>query len=175
MRQRCSDPNAYQYHRYGGRGIKVCARWKCFENFLADMGERPSKAHSLDRIDNDKGYSPKNCRWATRKEQGRNCATNRRVTFRGRTLTVIEWSEMTGISQDVLLSRFNNGWSIRRALTARIRKYRKTTPALTSHQVQEIRRRLALGERGTDLAPEFGVTKGTISAIKHHHLFKGLK
>lgn len=72
MRNRCRNPDAHNYGRYGGRGIKVCERWDVFENFLADMGPKPGKGYSIERRDNDGDYEPSNCKWATATEQSRN-------------------------------------------------------------------------------------------------------
>lgn len=72
MRQRCGNPKNSRYGNYGGRGIKICSRWNKFENFYADMGTRPSKSHSINRIDNDGDYRPDNCCWSTRSEQQKN-------------------------------------------------------------------------------------------------------
>ena len=116
MKNRCSSEKTKSYKNYGGRGIFVCERWDKFENFLEDMGERPPSLE-LDRINNDGPYSPDNCRWTTRKENGRNRRTNRFLTFNGETKTIAEWAESLSMKRLTLMSRLHKGWSVDRALT----------------------------------------------------------
>lgn len=98
MLARCRNPNFPGFRYYGARGISVCERWLSFQNFLADMGERPSLDHSIDRIDSGRGYEPSNCRWATHKEQRRNQKRNRQVERSDglRFRTMAEAAEATG-------------------------------------------------------------------------------
>lgn len=124
MRQRCYNPKAKHYHRYGGRGISVCERWmSSFTNFKEDMGNRPSPDHSLDRINNDGNYEPSNCRWATKKVQNNNRHDNARIVVDGVEKTITEWSEHYGISRSTIYSRINVlGYDPARALTQPIRR-----------------------------------------------------
>lgn len=116
MLERCTQKNHRYFWRYGGRGIIVCERWHRFENFLSDMGERPV-GMTLDRFPNGDGnYEPHNCRWATLKEQGRNRSTNNLLTLDGRTATIAEWVEITGILRHVICGRLQRGWSVERTL-----------------------------------------------------------
>lgn len=129
MKARCSNPNRIGWKDYGGRGIRVCDRWSGpdgFANFLADMGPRPSKAHTLDRKNNDGPYDPDNCRWATRREQARNFRRNVRLTYKGETLTLVEWGERLQVSADAIGARLSRGWSPERALTEPVKAQRRT-------------------------------------------------
>ncbi|MDO9402062.1 MAG: hypothetical protein Q7T46_11545 [Polaromonas sp.] len=99
MIQRCERPHHPQYASYGGRGIGVCERWHEAAAFLADMGEAPAR-HTLERIDNEKGYSPENCRWATHKEQLRNRRNTVWATLDGQTKSLAEWCEIRGYERD---------------------------------------------------------------------------
>ncbi len=117
IKSRCTNPNAKGYHNYGGRGITICKRWRSFENFLKDMGDRPSRKHSLDRKNNSKGYFKANCQWSTRDEQAANKRTVPVLRFRGKNAPRPTWAKEFGIKLPTLNSRLARGWSVKRALT----------------------------------------------------------
>ena len=104
MGQRCNNPKNPDYPRYGGRGITVCERWMTFENFLADMGEKP-RGQSIDRINNNGNYEPGNCKWATQREQVRNSSHMRLITCNGETLCFKDWAARLKISPSSLYRR----------------------------------------------------------------------
>jgi hypothetical protein len=115
---RCTDPTHKSFKDYGGRGIKVCERWLKFENFLADVGLRPSPLHSIDRFPNNNGnYEPGNVRWATDTEQQNNRRNNRLVEWNGETHTIAEWAALRGLNHGALLKRIDAGWDPERAMT----------------------------------------------------------
>lgn len=95
MNQRCNNPNDPQFSDYGGRGIKICPEWKEFAAFFADMGKRPSGT-TIDRIDANKGYSPDNCRWATKVQQQNNRRSNVVIEMDGQAKTLTEWCVALG-------------------------------------------------------------------------------
>lgn len=107
---RCERPNNPHYSQYGKRDIRVCERWLNVENFVADMGHAPI-GMTIDRIDNNKGYEPGNCRWATNKEQSRNKRTNNNITINGRTRCVTDWATEIGMSLSGFRKRLKLGWT----------------------------------------------------------------
>lgn len=124
MKARCLNPRHSAYKRYGGRGITVCDRWMSLENFYADMGPRPSAQHTLERIDNDKGYSPDNCRWASRSEQSNNRSSCHLVTAFGKTQTIAQWASECGVAEKLLRDRIERGWDFHRAInTPRLERF----------------------------------------------------
>ena len=114
MLDRCRNPKNKSFARYGGRGITVCTRWYQFENFYADMGDRPADK-SLNRIDNNGPYDPGNCEWASLRVQARNKTTNRLLTHEGKTQPLAAWAEELGINRNTLNTRLRRGWSVARA------------------------------------------------------------
>ena len=116
MKQRCTNPKNTQYKDYGGRGIDIHHPWMCFGVFLADMGERPPGT-SLERRDNNKGYRPDNCYWATRTEQQRNRRTNVWLELDGVRMLLTDWARKLDLEPHSLHQRLKHGWDLRRALT----------------------------------------------------------
>lgn len=117
MIARCHRRESSSFARYGGRGITVCERWsESFAAFLEDMGERPSKSHTIDRIDGRGNYGPGNCRWATKAEQVRNRGITKTVSLDGVTCSVGEWAERAGIPYGVLWRRLRSGWDTKKAI-----------------------------------------------------------
>jgi hypothetical protein len=119
MIARCESPKHKAYPRYGGRGIRVCQRWRdSFAAFLADMGPPPGPNYQLDRIDNDGDYKPGNVRWALNKPNSRNRPSAIFITFQGVTLPLNEWAERMGLPPKTVYSRIKNlGWTVEKALT----------------------------------------------------------
>lgn len=119
MIQRCYTPTDTNYRKYGARGVTVCDEWRAsFFAFLRDMGERPSKAHTLDRIDPHGNYEPKNCRWATWEQQTRNQRTTPQYTAFGKTQSLPDWCDEYAISKRVVYDRITKyGWTLEDALT----------------------------------------------------------
>lgn len=141
---RCRDPSATGYHRYGGRGIRVCDRWLEFNNFFADMGSRPP-GRSLDRVNNDGDYEPGNCRWATNSQQANNRSDTRYIEAFGERLTAAAWASRYGIAAPLIRSRLRYDWSPEEAVSLPVhqrgdtRKVHETRPALLAAQNERLR------------------------------------
>lgn len=132
MWARCGNPNSADYHRYGGRGIAVCDRWQSFEVFYSDMGD-PPPGRTLDRRDNDRGYSPDNCHWATVTQQNRNRVDTIFITIHGTRKSLPEWCEIYAIAHMTAYRRYARGMDPVEAVTRPVRQvsqaYRRARPA----------------------------------------------
>ena len=128
IKGRTTNPNNVSYAYYGGRGIGMCESWRnSYEAFLADMGPRPSRKHSIDRIKNDLGYSRDNCKWSTAEEQNSNRRTNIKLTLNGRTLTATQWSRELMVSRTAICHRLQKlGWTEERVLTTPFRRFHRS-------------------------------------------------
>ena len=127
MIQRCTNPKNQAFKDYGGRGITVCDKWRNnFMTFSKDMGKRPSKNLTIERINNNKGYSPDNCKWETRKKQANNTRGNQNITIQGWTLTMTQWAQFAGKVVGTVWSRLNVlNWPPEKAIFYPV-KYRKS-------------------------------------------------
>jgi len=118
MRQRCNNPGHKQYVDYGGRGIRICDEWADFESFYQwALSNGYDESLSIDRIDNNKGYCPDNCRWVDGFTQANNKRNNRIITFKGETKPLGQWAVAVGIDANLLRTRLYKGWSVERALS----------------------------------------------------------
>jgi hypothetical protein len=116
MKRRCLNPDYKFYKNYGGRGITICEEWLDFRNFIKDMGKKPFKEYSLDRINNDLGYFKENCRWTTREQQDRNKSTNIYLEYNDKTYIVSDLAKEFGLEPNTLKDRLNKGMSLEQAL-----------------------------------------------------------
>ena len=125
--QRTTNPDNHAYKWYGARGIKVCDRWRySFENFLEDMGKKPSDKYTIDRIDNNGDYCPENCKWVTHKEQANNTRRNSMHEFNGVVKNISGWADEYGMNYRTLHSRLKRGWTIEKALmTPMLKEYKR--------------------------------------------------
>ena len=124
MKNRCNSESDDSYKHYGLRGITVCPEWEndflCFYNWAMDNGY--SDSLSIDRINNDKGYSPDNCRWVDQKVQANNTRWNHHIEYNGEDHTLSEWGKILGIKPNTLLYRIRRGWDLERAFTTEVKK-----------------------------------------------------
>lgn len=154
MKERCHNPNSERYSAYGGRGIHVCARWhKSFMNFFTDMGAKPSPKYSLDRIDNNKGYSPENCRWATVVEQSRNRRDGFNIEYKGEKLCISDWAIKLKISRSSIYGKIGSGLTPQQAVEHYIKGKKDTRISATIDG-----RTMPV----VDWAKEFGVTRQAV-------------
>lgn len=176
--QRCYNPKQRDYRRYGARGIVVCERWlESFDNFLEDMGLRPD-GHTLERLNNDGNYTKDNCVWASRKEQTRNRESTLKLTYKGETKSLVEWSELTSIPYDTLKARKTRlGYSDYECIEKPVkpggklegRSYKphkgleSKKTRLTAKDVFEIRKEIDNGVPRAVLATRFGVSVTTVT------------
>jgi hypothetical protein len=131
MIQRCTNPDAFGYERYGGRGIEVCQLWRnSYIAFLRDMGRRPSDAHSIERVDNDGHYKPGNCIWSNDRNQSRNRVSNKFITAFGKTQILSDWANGAGITASAISKRLAKGLLPEEALTIAPQRNRRTSLTL---------------------------------------------
>lgn len=116
MRDRCRNPNCHDYKHYGGRGIKPCDRWEKFENFLEDMGPKPTPGHTLERKDVNKGYEPDNCSWIPNEDQPHNRTITVKLTYNGVTKPLSIWAKELNMDPNLIRSRLSRGFSVAKAL-----------------------------------------------------------
>lgn len=182
IKARCLNPNTAAYPNYGGRGITLCEKWREFPGFYSDMGDPPPNG-TIERVDNDRGYEPGNCRWASRAEQNRNKRGLHLLTVDGETRSMGSWAEQSGLKVGTIWQRIKNGWSAEAAVKTPVIRDRAGKPAgyrwggpsqrirtpggLTLDQIAAIKGTPKSYGVGRALASQYGVSEGTISSIRN--------
>lgn len=162
MIARCERPGASQYEYYGGRGIRVCDEWRnSFQTFFDYMGKRPSKNHSIDRIDTNGNYEPGNVRWATKTEQSRNTRQNHVVEYQGKRMCLAEACELAGTSCSLVIGRLRRGWTVDDALNRPKVHVGKKLCAADAERIRDA----AKSMKRTEVAKLFGVHLRTVESI----------
>ena len=183
---RCNNKNSKSYKNYGGRGIRVCDEWrKDFWAFYRHIGKRPTRKHTVERIDTNGNYEPGNVRWATRTEQARNTTKNVTLSHQGTTATVAEWAERLGIRPTTIYYRLDHNWPIEKALNSEIRNplenlrppKDKHGPAakLTEESVRKIRVEFSAGSSMASLGKRYGVSRSTIQHVVHRRTWADIE
>jgi hypothetical protein len=166
MKRRCYNPNVKGFKNYGGRGIRVCDEWiASFDVFISDMGKRPSKKHTIDRIRNSGDYEPGNCKWSTRFEQANNKRDNVNITVNGATKTIAGWSRETGLSESAIRWRLNNGINPEKAVTTKSRL--NAIPFLVYDKLTG--EYLGSWEIQSKCAKDLGISNRHICSVLHGH------
>jgi hypothetical protein len=170
LRNRCYNPKNRAYKHYGKRGIIVCERWlESFDNFITDMGNKPSKDHSIDRINVNGNYEPSNCRWATSQEQQDNRTNTRKLTYNNETKTITEWAKCLNIDYALLVSRYNLGWDTKDIIETPSDK--RFIVKLNWEKVSEIRE-FPTNTPYQEIADLYGVSYATIYDIRNNRRWK---
>lgn len=176
LKRRCDCPNQTGYERYGGRGITYDPKWKTFEGFYEDMGDRPGPNYDLDRINNNGNYCKENCRWITHSENCKNRGgrrSTRLYTFNGKTMCIADWAREIGIAPQSLQKRLNKGWPLELALSPEKRdsdfskRVIKTEPASKGKTIRNKNSKFItideVTKTYTEWEKEKGLSKGLIS------------
>lgn len=158
---RCENENHTAYKNYGGRGIKICDRWRTsFDNFLNDMGRIPGPEYSIDRIDNDGDYCPENCRWATVTDQARNRRSNHIIEAFGKSQCMMDWAEEMGLTFQTLKDRLRRGWCVTRSLLTPYQRIR--IPDETKSEILKLK---TSGLTIKEVSEKFNVGKTSVQKI----------
>jgi hypothetical protein len=166
MLDRCYNKNGDAYKYYGGRGIAVCEEWRnSYENFLKDMGNRPGREYSIERINTNGNYEPSNCKWGTRSEQAHNRRDSHRLFKDGQQISISEVSNKSGVSYRALVARIRNGWEVERIINTPLVKNSKPVEIDTDKLTQLVKQNFKISQISRILNVNYYTVYGRIKAM----------